>query len=81
MKRVQVSDHALIRYMERVYDLDFEKVREEMLPIEVQIAALTCGDGRYPIGDNFIAVIKANTVVTILDQDRERRIAAANLGE
>ncbi len=73
MKRIEVSDHALVRYLERACDLDLDRVRNDIVPLDVQVAALVCGDGRYPIGNQFIAVIKNFTVVTVLDANPERR--------
>jgi len=64
---IGVTDHALVRYLERHVGLDFERYREEMLPIDLKIAIATCGDGKYPIpGTNCVAIVKNESVITVL---------------
>ncbi len=64
--KVQVSDHAVVRYFERVYGMDVDKIRREIVSYHTELAILTCGNGRYPIGDRFQAVVEKNIVVTIV---------------
>lgn len=59
-----VTEHAIIRYLERKYDLDLKEVCKEILPKKVIQQYRALGDGKYPIG-KFKAVIKNNHVVTV----------------
>ena len=66
MNGVSVSEHAIVRYLERVYGMDMKTIRQEILSNQNEIAILTCGNGRYPIGDQFHAVVENNVVVTVV---------------
>ncbi len=69
---IGVTDHALIRYLERHVGLDFDAYREEILPLQLKIAIATCGDGRYPIpGTKLIAVVRNESIVTVLGEFEE----------
>jgi len=63
-----VSDHALVRYMERVLGADIEELKAKILPGETLklMKELSFNDGRYPCGD-FYLVLKDGVVVTIID--------------
>lgn len=59
-----VSDHAIVRYMERVADMDIESVKQGIVErIEGSVRAI--GAGKFPLGDGLQAVVKDNVVVTI----------------
>lgn len=59
----RVSDHAMLRYFERVYELDIEALRAEILTPEIagQIAAgavtVTIRGHKAPVHDGCIATI------------------------
>ena len=63
-----ITDHAAVRYLERVHKLDIKKIikneMEEKENLEKMIEVL--GTGVFPIKENFKAVIKKNIVKTIL---------------
>lgn len=66
-----VTDHAVLRYMERVSGIDIEKVRGRLAPSEVARAAAVTGDGEYPVqpinGEPRFSVRVSNgLVVTVL---------------
>lgn len=63
-----VSEHALVRYLERLKSIDVEAIRKIILPEKTIEQILTLGDGRYPVED-FIVVVVNNTVVTVLTYD------------
>ncbi len=49
---ITVTDHALIRYLERVGDYDIEEIRQQMVtPVLEQMVKLVGDTGRYPVGD------------------------------
>jgi hypothetical protein len=61
-KAPRVSDHAVIRYLERRYDFDFEHVRKELLTPTV-IEAMEAGIESVKIHHGTLK-IKGKTVVT-----------------
>jgi hypothetical protein len=66
---VRLSDHAIVRYLERVEGLDLDIVRAEILAIAD--AAAACGAKVLRKGGNTY-IIKGGTVVTILPDDRQK---------
>lgn len=68
-----VSDHAIIRYLERTGRIDLESLRREILSDRTVELAKVLGDGRYPIPNGCIAVIKQKTVVTVLVNGGEEK--------
>jgi len=61
----RVSDHAVIRYLERIHGFNFEDQRKELLSNEV-IEAMKVGVKTIK-RDGYSLVLKGNVVVTILD--------------
>lgn len=61
-----VSDRAVVRYLERVVGVDVEALRREILHLNERVAVGELGDGKYPLGNGFRAVVKNNVVVTVL---------------
>lgn len=59
---IVVTDHALVRFMERAMDFDMEKIKERIS----QNLGETVIDGKYPVEENLRAVVKNNTVVTVI---------------
>ena len=60
-----VSDHALLRYIERVYECNVDELREQMLSGNVKHLIQSMGTGKYPIEGGRL-VVRDNTVVTVL---------------
>lgn len=67
MKRqpVRVSDHGIVRYLERVKGMDISAIRDEMLTPE-RIDAIENGATRIIIGGHKF-VVQNKTIVTVLD--------------
>lgn len=63
-KGVKISDHAILRYLERVKHIDIEAIKKEMLPYDRIDAIVILGDGKFPI-NKCTAVVKNNTIITI----------------
>ena len=63
---IRVSEHAIVRYLERVKGLNVEKIQKEILSDDVmKLIEVLGGNGTYP-KDGFSIVIRNNTVTTIL---------------
>jgi hypothetical protein len=62
-----ISDHALLRYIERICGVDVEAMKAELLTETVVLAIKQGATAvKSPVGT---MVIKGNTVVTFLDPD------------
>ncbi|WP_300408629.1 hypothetical protein [Lagierella sp.] len=67
-----VSDHAIVRYFERVLGVDLEEVSEKILPPEMEESVETLGSGHFPINEGeFKIVVKNGVVVTVLTEPVE----------
>jgi hypothetical protein len=68
--RVQVSDHAVVRYLERRLGLDLDAVRAEIAPPDTHAAVRALGgSGDFPVTGKHGAhtlVVKDHVVVTVL---------------
>lgn len=59
-----VTEHAILRYLERVYEIDIEAVKSEIVAdSHSAIAFMGSGELKRPAG--FTLVIKNNSIVTI----------------
>lgn len=63
-KKPRVSDHAVVRFLERKYGFDFENQRDELLDDGV-ISAINSGASKVK-RDGVSLVIKDKTIVTII---------------
>lgn len=80
-KEFQISEHAIIRYLERVLGLDLEIVMAEMLPEHVKAQIATLENGDFPVktrqGFPFWLRVRNKRVITVLTLDpkveRKRR--------
>lgn len=61
-----VSEHALLRYLERVYKLDLSKLQNEITPQELKAQIKEYGNGTYK-HDNFSIKVVDNVIVTVLN--------------
>ena len=62
-KKPTVSEHAVVRYMERVMGFDIESLREKILTPTV-MDAMKCGATKVK-ADNMTVWIKGNEITTI----------------
>jgi len=62
-----VSEHALLRYIERVYGINLDDVRSNILSPSTRKAIQVVGSGKFPLDAGGRAVVKGNTIVTIED--------------
>ena len=64
-----ISEHALLRYLERVYKLDLAKLTKEIVPEHLNVTIADLGNGEYHTGDGYSVKVVDNVVVTILDEE------------
>lgn len=65
---ILLSEHAIIRYLQRVYRLDLQRLSSEILTDELKVMVSNLGNGTYAQGEYRVKVID-NTIVTILEAD------------
>jgi len=70
-KKVFVTEHAMIRYIQRIMEIDLEELKKTILPegIKKQIEMLG-GNGKFPT-DKCIVVAQNNAITTVLSKDQE----------
>ena len=68
---VDVTDHAVIRYIERVMGIDVAELRRRIAGGTVTKCAGVIGDGRYPVEPGVKAVVRGGKVVTIIKYGEE----------
>ena len=66
LPRARVTDHALVRYLERVKGLDVEAIRAEILTDRNVAAFEFVGQGKVPICRGAKAVVRDMTVITVV---------------
>lgn len=64
MPKIHVSEHALLRYLERVKGLDLRAIEQEMLTQKATLA-IELGAHAVPIGDGLEMIIKNRNVITV----------------
>lgn len=60
-----VSEHAVLRYVERAMEIDIDEIKRRILSDETKQRIQELGSGKFPIGDGLRAVVKGNVVVTV----------------
>lgn len=68
-KQPHVSDHAVLRYLERHYNFDVEGIRKEILTPE-RIASIKAGATSISV-NNIKFIIDNNTVITALNGKKQ----------
>ena len=66
-KEIVVSDHAVLRYIERCGYVDLDAIRESIKTAPLVNAINTLGNGKFPLHDEngLRAVVKDKVIVTI----------------
>lgn len=65
MSDLTVTDHAVIRYIERVLGIDCAVIRERIAHDRLRQAHAVLGDGSYGVGSGHEAVVRDSRVVTV----------------
>lgn len=61
-----VSEHALLRYIEREMGFDLDVIKDAILTNERKVMIKAMGNGKYPIG-KCKAVVKDMVIISIVD--------------
>lgn len=63
----QVTEHALLRYIERAYGVDLEEIRKQIMTPQMANAIRTLGSGKYPLPGGGKAVVKGLNIVSVVE--------------
>lgn len=63
---IEVSDHSIVRYLERVYKLNLSDIKSEIIPKDLESKMLINGNGTYKI-NGVKYVVKDYKLITIID--------------
>lgn len=66
-KDVVFSEHAMLRYLERIEFVNMQRVYDRVMTPELVAKIQTLGTGFYPV-DNFYVRTRENTIVTVLTE-------------
>lgn len=64
-----ISDHAIVRYMQRVHGIDLDAIRDEIVGCDHK--ALKLPDGQFGVGSHKIRV-RDGVVVTVVTRSSDR---------
>ena len=67
-KEPLVTEHAMLRYFERVLGFDIADIKNKIMPTEVLRQIKLLGDGEYPV-ENFSIKCRQGAIVTVLTKD------------
>jgi hypothetical protein len=73
--KLKVSEHSLLRYLERVKGLDLKAVEQEMLNDQrlIQATSVLGGNGTFPFDGKYQYVIRNNVIVTVKDPNNNSK--------
>lgn len=63
---IEVTDHAIVRYFERVLGYDIDQLKANIIPEDQRGAVIQLKSCKYPIGEGNKAVIKDCVIVSII---------------
>ena len=65
-ERIIVSEHAILRYIERVIGINIEEISRKIVSEELEQTIMSLGNGVYTVNQNeFRIKVKENVVVTV----------------
>lgn len=63
-KEPTITEHAILRYIERVIGINLEEIKAKILSGQVREMIQKLGSGKFP-ADGFRVVVKNGTVITV----------------
>ena len=67
-----VSEHAMLRYLERVYKLDLLKIEQEIASKNLYVQVEALGNGTYSCDESYSVKVVDGVIVTILDNKNKQ---------
>lgn len=65
-KELIVSEHALIRYFERVEGININEIIQKISTDKLKTMVNTLGNGTFPIDGNFSVKVHNNVIITVI---------------
>jgi hypothetical protein len=74
---ITITEHAILRYLERVEGIDIERVKKDIVTEEVLQQIKTLGAGTYPVKGKYNTIdkqmfkirVRDNAVITVLTKE------------
>ena len=63
--KVEITDHAILRYLERVHGIDVSEIKSKILTDKMKFMIETLGNGTFP-GDGYKLRVVDKKIVTII---------------
>lgn len=63
---LEFTDHAIVRYLERVLKMDLSKLKQQIVPKATKELIEILGDGEFPCGE-YNVVVKNKTIITVIE--------------
>jgi predicted nucleic acid-binding Zn-ribbon protein len=64
-KDIVVSEHAMLRYLERAHGIDPDELKQHILTSQVRTMINGMASGKFPLGNGMRAVVKDRVIITI----------------
>lgn len=68
-----ITDHALLRYIERVMGIDVTSIRDNLLPESIQEAIIEFNNGKFWLDDGTELRVVNRHVVTVIGPQAEKK--------
>lgn len=69
MHKPVISEHATLRYVERILKVDLKKVEEDILSEENKKVIDQVSSCKIPFKNDYLLIVKNKTVITITEKD------------
>lgn len=69
-RQLSMSDHAIVRYMERVLGIDIEQITNQVITGDLKTKVNAMGNGTYGIVEGFKVIIKDNYILTVVKKEK-----------
>lgn len=66
-KDIMITEHAILRYLERVEGLDLQEIIHTIIPDETRKLIKEFGNGSYNVKGKYKLIIKDNALVSIVE--------------
>lgn len=66
VREVVVTEHAVLRYIERAMGVDIDHIKDQILTSETRRLIENLGNGKYPIGNKLRVIVKNNTIISVV---------------
>lgn len=66
VKNIVISEHAILRFLERKFNLDLEDIEAQIMSKDIEAQIKAMGNGKYPVGGGLRIVVKDGTIVSVI---------------